>query len=447
MSVLSTRNLQETFIAKSISRTGSVQITDPNATGYIADGEVVVLNSSGAVATTSNAATIGTSPTIQIVQRSGNDLIYSSKINGLNVKQYKGASAGSTSTDLEQVYEIGYTGSTGSIDVSLGLDYLVTLEFKHDDMMWSEQKQKYTLYAPYTATTQKAVAKELAKQGAFAYNKNAIPTTVVALNSGTADAFTVASGILTCAVTHGSNVITFNLAVTNSGFGAGSLVRLGCTGSGRGTVIPVYLVKEAHPTISNAYILECPYVGPTNAALPLADMGYVSTEGTNWGVRITGKSLTFVKDFFKFKKVAYTVGLAGFGSTAVNKRQDSKIAQGDGRIVAEEESFTKGFQGALNRMTIPLPATQFDAVSATTTALNTTLGDSFTYATTYYDVITIEHFSQNPQLTTSSAPMPQVIKIFSVDGASQTTAATNGTVTVLNTWMPTCPATFDTLSL
>ena len=441
MSTLSTQNLQETFIAKSISRTGSVQITDPNASGYIADGEVVVLNSSGAVATTSNAATIGTSPTIQIVQRSGNDLIYSSKINGLNVKLYKGASAGSTSTDLEQVYEIGYTGSTGSIDVSLGLDYLVTLEFKHDDMMWSEQKQKYTLYAPYTATTQKAVAKELAKQGAFAYNKNAIPVTVVALNSGAAAPI----GSVTLSVAHGSNVITYSNTAT--GVAAGSLVRIGCTGSAIGTAIPVYLVKEAPPTIANAFILECPYMGATNTALPNADHGLIATEGTDWGVRVTGKSLTFVKDFFKFKKVAYTIGLAGFGATAVNKRQDSKIAQGDGREVAEEESFTKGFQGALNRMSIPLPNVQFDAISATTTALNTTLGDSFTYATTYYDVITIEHFSKNPQLTTSSAPMPQVIKIFSVDGASQITAATNGTITVLNTWMPTCPATFATVTL
>jgi len=447
MSVLTTENNQEVFIAKSISRTSSVQITNPSATGYIADGEIVLLNSAGAVATTSNADTIGTSPTLQVVQRSGDTLTYSNIIKGLNVKNYKGASAGSASTNLEQIYEVGYSGSAGSIDVSTGLDYQLTLEFKHDDMLYSQQKQKYTLYTSYLANTQKLVAKELAKQGAYAFTKNAIPVTVAMLNSGTGDAFTVASGTLTASVAHASNVITFNLAVTNSGFGAGSLIRIGVTGSGRGTAIPVYTVKEAHPTIANAYILDMPYMGASNAALPLADMGVVTTEGANWGIRISGKSLTFVKDFFKFKKVAFTLGLSGFGATTVNKRQEAKYAQGDGRIVAEEESFCKGFQGALNRMSVPLPNVNYDAVATTSSALDTTLGDVNVNPSTFYDCITIEHFNRNSQLTSVGADMPQLIKIYAVDGASQITAATNGVVTVLNTWMLTAPGRFANLSL
>lgn len=445
MSVLTTKNIQEVFIAKSIGRTASVQITNPSATGYIADGEIVLLNSAGAVATTSNADTIGTSPTLQVVQRSGDTLIYSNKFQGLNIKNYDGASAGSASTNLEQIYEVGYSGSAGSIDVSTGLDYQLTLEFKHDDQQYSQQKQKYTLYAPYTATTQKVVAKELAKQGAYAFTKNAIPVTVAMLNSGSAATI----GAITASVARESNVITYSGTAT--GVVAGSLIRIGgqvgVTGSGIGTAIPVYTVKEAHPTIANAFILDMPYMGASNAALPNADHGLIATEGVNWGIRISGKSLTFVKDFFKFKKVAFTLGLAGFGATTINKRQEAKYAQGDGRIVAEEESFCKGFQGALNRMTVPLPSVNYDAVATVTNTLDTTLGDTNVNPSTFYDCIMIEHFTRNAQLTSAGAEMPQVIKIFSVDGAAQTTAATNGTITVLNTWMATTPSRFATVTL
>lgn len=441
MSVLTTKNIQEVFIAKSISRTGSVQITNPSATGYIADGEIVLLNSAGAVATTSNADTIGTSPTLQVVQRSGDTLLFSNKFQGLNVENYRGASAGSASTNLEQIYEVGYSGSAGSIDVSTGLDYQLTLEFKHDDMQYSQQKQKYTLYAPYTATTQKTVARELAKQGAYAFTKNAIPVTVAMLNSGTAATI----GAVTASVARESNVITYSGTAT--GVVAGSLIRIGVTGSGIGTAIPVYTVKEAHPTIANAFILDMPYMGASNSALPNADHGLIATEGVNWGIRISGKSLVFVKDFFKFRKVAFTLGLAGFGATTVNKRQEARYAQGDGRVVAEEESFCKGFQGALNRMTVPLPSVVSDAVATVTNTLDTTLGDVNVNPTTFYDCITIEHFTRNPQLTSAGADMPQVIKIFAVDGAAQITAATNGVVTVLNTWMLTTPSRFANLSL
>ena len=82
MSVLSVKNLQETFIGKAIARTASVQITSPDAAAYIADGEVVVLNSTGAPMTTSTTNTYAASPFIQIVQRNGNNLVFSSKIYG-----------------------------------------------------------------------------------------------------------------------------------------------------------------------------------------------------------------------------------------------------------------------------------------------------------------------------------------------------------------------------
>ena len=44
MSVLSVKNLQETFVGGNIGRTSSAQVLNPDAAGYIADGEVVVVD-------------------------------------------------------------------------------------------------------------------------------------------------------------------------------------------------------------------------------------------------------------------------------------------------------------------------------------------------------------------------------------------------------------------
>lgn len=455
MSVLSVKNIQETFIGKSISRTASAQVTSPDATGYIADGEVVIVNAQGTVYTTASMtwgalSSATTTPYIQVVQRNGNNLVFSSKIVGGKVTSYLGR-AGAQGT--EQIHHIGYNGSTGSLDITAGLDYQLTLIENQDDMMWAEQKKKnVTLVTNNLVTSQQDLAKAVVKNVMKKYSIDGISVTAAMLNSGTAVAFTVASGTLTCAVTHGSNVITFNLAVTNSGFGAGSIVRLGTTtvASGRGVGIPVYTIQGAHPTIANAYILDQPYAGPTQSAIALADMGLV-TAGSSWGVRFTGKYLTsYRRDFFKFKRTAFTLQMSGFGATAITKTQDMGYGYGDGRLVLEEESFSKGFEGALNRMSVPLPIANetFTADGSYTVTQNATYGDAFTTAATLYDAISIEFFSQNFGTVVSSAPMPQMIKIFMVDGASQGTTASTGVQTALNGFLSSPnPSAFTALSV
>ena len=433
MSSLTTRNIQEVLILKNLARTASVQINDPQGANYIADGESVVLTNTGAIATTS--AVYPAVPFLQVVQRSGSELIVTSRIPGDKVTSYKGVAKGSAATDKEQIYEIGYNGSTGALDVSTGLDFLVNLTFKHDDMQFSEQLQKYTLAASYTNTTQKLLAKELVLNGMTAYINNAVPVTFAMLNSGATVVSTAAM-----AVTHGSTVV-----VTTQSLTAGSTIRIGVTGSVLGTdklTVPVYTVLSAHPTITNGYILEQPYAGPSNSALAIADWGTVPTEGASWGVRITGKALPFVKDFFEVKKVSFTLGLVGFGTAPINKRQEATFGQGDGRKVAEEESFCKGFEGALNRMSIPLPTMQQDAVTTTTTALSITLGDGFVVPSQWYSVLSIGYFSKNDQTVVAGAAMPQVVKLFIVNAAATQVTGSNGVVDVIDTWMNTTPNGF-----
>lgn len=451
MSVLSVQNIQETIVGGNVSRTGSAQVTNPNGTGYIVDGEVVVVNSSGVVydAGAGAAMSYATSPFIQIVQRNGDNLIWSSKIYGDKVTGYRGVAG---AQGQEQIYHIGYNGSTGSLDITAGLDFQLTVIENQDDMMWSEQKKKNVVYVPNNlVTSQQDLAKAIVKNQMKKYTTDGSAITAVMLNSGSATAFTVASGTLTCNVTHGSNVITFNLAVTNSGFGAGSIVRLGVTPtnpSGRGVTVPVYTIQGTHPTIANAFILDQPYAGPTNTALASADMGLV-TAGASWGVRFTGKALPYRRDFFKFKRVGFTLQMSGYGATVLTKTQEASYGYGDGRLVLEEESFSKGFEGALNRMTVPLPLANetFTASAATTTTPNATYADAFVTASALYDAITIEFFSQDQATVVAVPRMPQIIKIFAFDGAGQNTGSDTDIQNALNDWMASTPGAFGNLSV
>jgi hypothetical protein len=100
MSVLSVKNLQEVQVGKNIIRTPSVQITDPtNTTTYIADGEIVILNSSGAIYDSATMS-YSSSPWIQLVQRSNNNLIVSNKIYGNKLFTYTGQGADAQGTVL-----------------------------------------------------------------------------------------------------------------------------------------------------------------------------------------------------------------------------------------------------------------------------------------------------------------------------------------------------------
>lgn len=449
MSVLSVKNLQETFIGKGIARTASVQITSPDAAAYIADGEVVVLNSTGAPILAASLATYATSPFIQLVQRNGNNLVFSSKIYGNKVTSYLGRAG---AQGQEQIYHIGYNGTSGSLDITAGLDYQLTLIENQDDMMWSEQKKKNVTSVPNNlVTSQQDLAKAIVKNVMKKYTTDGLSVTAVMLNSGTAT--TAAGTATTVAVTHGSNVIVPNGTMT--AIVAGSVLRLGTTtvASGRGVGIPVYTVQGAHPTIANAWILDQPYAGPTQSALSLtADAGVVLTPGASWGVRFVGKYLTsYRRDFFKFKRTSFTLQMSGFGATPITKTQEMGYGYGDGRLVLEEESFSKGFEGALNRMSVPLPIANetFTADGSFTVTQNATYADAFTTATSLYNAITIEFFSQNNGTITTSAPMPQLLKIYVVNGGAQ--GATNNTTaaiqTALNNWMASVPGAFGTVTV
>jgi hypothetical protein len=318
-------------------------------------------------------------------------------------------------------------------------------------MQWSEQKQKnVTLVTKaIVGSSQAVLASRVVQNVMKKYMIDGIPVTAAMLNSGTS----APVAATTLAVTHGSNVITYSGTAT--GVVAGSLIRIGVTGMtvASVTACPVYTVKEAHPTIANAWILDQPYAGPSNPLLGNLAHGLIASPGANYGVRFTGKNLPFTLDFFKFKRVNFTVQMQGFGATPLFKTQNTTYGQGDGRLVAEEESFCKGFQGALNRMTVPLPAITIDAnYNSAATLTNTagivgnTIGDAFVEATVKYETVQISFYGENLHTTTPSVKMPETIKLFLYPGATQNKAANTGILTALDDWMASTPNAFAAIA-
>lgn len=409
MSVTSVKNVLQVMIGKSISATGaSVQLTAPTASNYIADGEIVALNSSGTYLTP--GSTISDSEYIRLAFRSGDFIQYSNKIYGKSTTKFTGVDG---SQGQDQIYHIGYVGSgTNNIDVSAANDFFLNITYNHDIEFWSEQLDKRVYFDTYVSPTARKLALSMARQINI---DGGTKIKAEVLNSGIGTALT--SGY-TASVVKGSPYIS--MSGTGHGVAAGNLLRIGIAASGIGVTVPVYEVVS----VSGATILlNMPYQGSSNASLPAdADMGTVAT-GTYYGVRLTALPLDYKLDFFKFMRVSFTVALQGFGDTLITKTQERSMGQGDGRQVAELESFAQGFEGKQNRMTVPLPDFRTDAVrTATTTATSSTnvTGDVVT-ATTVYDCISLQF--QNSATATATAPVrsSEELRLYLVDGASQST--------------------------
>lgn len=373
MSVTTQNNILDVFVAKDIATANIATWTNLTAAGYLdpsndglgtlinlADGQVGVVGYSAsgkAEMLMDNTPTVAKYPYIRFVMRNGSDYYFGSKIYG---KDVYAVTTKAYTAPAEQVYYVGYNGSSGSLDVSQSNEFIFTIAYDHDDMMWSEQKLRnsYDYYSP--APTQQNLAMSMASQINYKENLGAINGTgkmVIAdmLAQGTSTAL---DGSATLAVINGSTTITASAAQTTN-WAIGTVIRIG-TGA-TATTDPVYVITGV--TSTTVATINMPYQGTTNSAVATANIRTLSGI-TNWGFRITGQPLTWRKDFFKFNKVKFHFDIKGFGATTYDKigvltaasSKESTKGVGYYQETSEWESFAAGNQGALNRMVVPLPA-------------------------------------------------------------------------------------------
>ena len=419
MSVFTQGNLMQNFVVKSLTSTASIPAAGADLLATLQDSQVVAIGKPVGASyeqVIQNGSSAGSYDYFRLAQltkdSSGNSLMNYGPIvrlsNLINVQ----AATKTYTAPQEQIYVMGYNGSnaSSSLDVSQANEFIFTIAYDHDDMMWSEQKLRnaYDYYS--TAPTQKGLATSMVTQINYkerlgTVNGTGAMVSAVMLTDGTA-AFTASGSATLLGVTNGSDVVniysTGTTRTADTGIeSVGAVLRIGKTtggASGRGTTIPVYIVTATSATdttlVTGQVRINTPFQGTTDAAVSLsADAGIVATS-TNWGYKITGNALTFVRDFFKYMKVKFHFDLKGFGASTVTKTQESLKGVGSWQEVAEYESFSFGNEGALNRMKIPIPAVR---------------GYVDTTGATNYNVITIASndysFTSNSSLITGNNPM------------------------------------------
>ncbi len=415
--MFNTANSLSLLIGKSVSRTASVQITDSAASAYIVSGEILVLdeNDTPLVA----GMTITDTKSIKIVQGDGtsNPLVYSPRIFGANVTVFKGMSY---VAPQEQIYYVGYNGSSGSIDVSTASNqYIIRVLYKFDSEIFSEQTN--VLYQEYTsdaAPTQSEVAAGFAVKYAQTYPATNNDVKVERVCDGT---FTVTGGSTTAVVTLGSTTVTFSSS--SHALVAGDILRIGGTLS----TFPAYVVSS----VSGAtVILDSKYQG-ASGTIANANLGEMSAV-TAWGLKFTGKPFTFTAASvarFKYQKVAFDMTIQNFGSTSITQSQEASRGNGTFEEVAELEYWSLGFDGWLaNRNTIPAQAQP--RTNAT--------------ASTNYDIISISAFDNSDfGVISGTKPSPFQVYLAIVEGAAQTT----NILAQLNPWMASTPRAFAAVTV
>lgn len=415
--MFSAKNSFNLLIGKSVSRTASVQITDANASAYIASGEILVLdkNDTPLVA----GMTVTDTDNIRIVQGDGttNPLIFSNRIFGANVTKFSGLSY---VAPQEQIYYVGYNGSSGSIDISTASNqYIIRVLYKFDEALWSEQTN--VLYQEYTsdaAPTQSEVAAGFAVKYARTYPATNNDVKVERVCDGT---FTAVGGATTAVVTQGSTTVTFSGSGHN--LVAGDVLRIGGTLS----TFPVYVVASVSGV---TVVLDSAYQG-TSGTITNVNLGEMSVI-TAWGLKFTGKAITFNAASvgrFKYTKVAFDMTIQNFGSTSITQTQEASRGNGTYEEVAELEYFSLGFDGWLaNRNTIP------GVAQPRTNAI----------ASTNYDIISISAYDNSDfGVVSGTKPSPFQVYLAIVDGAAQTT----NILAQLNPWMASTPRQFPAVTL
>jgi hypothetical protein len=304
----------------------SCNVWDENSSGYIADGQVVVTDPFGNVATTAGVNLNGTPTmpsTIVLRWRQGNTVHQTAEIPVNAVTSYK---VSTYRPALEQSTVIGYNATnnttghfvnpdalTGAVDDSV--NYSVTLFREDDDFYMGIDRPKSAIYKAGTnalyrgsntfATQQEVVLalgdmiyKEFIKT-ITGYSQVDLPIKVERICTTTQGTKTALGQTLT--VSNESNIATAggNVTITK-----GTLISI----AGK-----IYVVAEA-VTAGTRVVLDIPYQGtsatvasgvtsttvftydPTTAVVPYLE---------KWGLQITGKSKTFYQGLWRYEKVRF----------------------------------------------------------------------------------------------------------------------------------------------
>lgn len=331
-------------------------------------GQIALLNGSDQML---NTASVTVPEAMKIAMRDSNgNLTFSDTFKAKNIV---GLSSQAYTAPVEQVTYIGSNGTSGAIQALDYNEYILSLIYKHDDLMWSEQIN----VKPYLVTTEGgAVASTIATAFASLINGDSYSKVKAEVVS---DVTTVATSGGAFTVNNGSNVIT---TVESSG-AAGDAAKYNSDGStlvvgdyirlGHATTktYPIYRIAAitGAGTAAATITLDRNYAGTTGSVAAASAGAVASATGVaaNFGLQLTGLVLTWIaKGIFPYKQVAFNVTTKGFGSTT-QATTAATYPQGYYQQINDLEWFSQfGSDGIRNAMTIPIPTGRTETLSTKT---------------------------------------------------------------------------------
>jgi hypothetical protein len=366
MSVQNARNVTSVLIGTDIARTASVQYTDPSTTAtYLADGEILMLGQDGAVLTT---PTLTTNRFIRFVQRSGDNLKFTPYVDGNNLLN---CTARDYAAGTEQVDTIGFDGTSGNIDASGTDPYKIDIEWTYDESTWSEQHEHDVyVFEDVASATAEDIAHYFFREINYKQlppgraNTHGVRVRATMLMDEAGAAVTTAGTATEWAVTQDSDWVVPNGTLGAINFAVGDYLRFDQAGSPGDLDIPVYQIK-AIDTTNDRIQLTTRYQGASDPALPEAsDINFIAAAtaaAADCGVVITAQELRWELDFFKYLQCTFRTNLGGITGvsdspwgTTEHVTTDPVQEVGSVEAIAELESFTNGFEGALNRTVVPI---------------------------------------------------------------------------------------------
>lgn len=331
------KDISLAFVGKDV--TGALGSIDA-----LVDGEVGIFTPGGARISSGSLSAVDA---FKIgVRYAANELILSETIKTANI-----LSAVKTPfvADTDQEDYIGYNGSSGAIVVNSDTVYRASFMIKETIAQnHGGVYVKDMTYKSDATATQAEIAEGLVKSGLLNLSREAEKPMKIELVSD--DTVTVL--VPTINVTEGSEFVSFSTA---HGLSIGDFI--GIAG--------FFYKIESIPTTTTAK-LSFPYQGATASSVTVTIANSPST--ANFGIKLTGKTLSFKTGKLNYKKSRWAVALdaASFGTTPLTKSSTATLGNGNFEQVAELEWFTRGNQGEFFRMGEPNIFEQtFNAVPGT----------------------------------------------------------------------------------
>lgn len=326
-------------------------------------GQILPLN--GATGQYLNPASLTAPEIFRLAMLSGNGVMSFS--DAFRVKDIVALSSQVYTAAVEQSTTIGYNGTSGAVQAIDYNEYILSIIYKHDDLMWSEQIniKPYDYISESGATSYGAVGAIAKLINEDSYSKVSVTmlsdVTTVASSGG---AFTVVNGspIITTVESSGSAADAGKYNSDGSTLVVGDFIRLGHATT---TTYPVYRIDAitGAGTAACTITLNMPYQG-TTGSVAAASAGCVASAtglAANWGMKLDGKVLDWVaKGVFPYKQVAFDVTLKGFGTTT-QATTGATYPVGNYKQISDLEWFSQfGSDGLRNATQHPVPTGKAD---------------------------------------------------------------------------------------